>query len=261
MGQAIVRNSVFLALLSIALLASLSCGGSSAPVSRDQSSAGGSGKLTTAQIANLTGSDREQKLIEGAKQEGALLWYTQFTVDQAVRPLEAAFKEKYPFINLEYVRTGGAQLLQRLINEAQAGKTMADVYDGTVAGGQAKQAGLAEKFTSPEMEALPKKYTDPDGMWVPVSVYYSGLGYNSELVPKDQVPASYDDLLNPKWKGKLAWTSDPGNGAPVLITALRSAWGDEKTLDYLKKLKEQGAGVSKLTNGFPRPAGNPCDGR
>lgn len=236
------RNGLAALLLVVAILtlASASCAGtgSSGPTA-GRATVKESHELTNSEIANLKGPARQNLLLEGAKKEGALLWYTQLIEDQAVRPIVAGFTQKYPFIKLDYVRSGGAQLLQRLINEAQAGKTIADVYDGTVAGGAAKQAGLAEPFTFAEEDSLAKKYVDPDHMWVAFTVYFNGLAYNTNVVPADQAPKTYQDLLDPRWKGKIAWTSDPGNGAPVLITALRQAWGEQKTIDYLKKLSEQ----------------------
>ncbi len=76
-------------------------------------------------------------------------------------------------------------------------------------------------------------------MWTPTRLSYYSIAYNTRLVPADKVPKSYDDLLDPQWKGKIAWRIGSASGTPLFITNLRLAWGEEKARAYFEKLKEQ----------------------
>jgi ABC-type Fe3+ transport system substrate-binding protein len=65
------------------------------------------------------------------------------------------------------------------------------------------------------------------------------MAYNTKLVPPDQVPKTYDDLLDPKWKGKIAWRIGTSSGTPLFITTIRLARGEDKAQEYFAKLSEQ----------------------
>jgi ABC-type Fe3+ transport system substrate-binding protein len=76
-------------------------------------------------------------------------------------------------------------------------------------------------------------------MWTPTRLSYYSIAYSTRLVPPNKVPKSYDDLLDPQWKGKMAWRIGSASGTPLFITNLRLAWGEEKAKGYFEKLKEQ----------------------
>jgi ABC-type Fe3+ transport system substrate-binding protein len=76
-------------------------------------------------------------------------------------------------------------------------------------------------------------------MWTPTRLSYYSIAYSTRLVPPNKVPKSYDDLLDPQWKGKMAWRIGSASGTPLFITNLRLAWGEEKAKSYFDKLKEQ----------------------
>ena len=77
-------------------------------------------------------------------------------------------------------------------------------------------------------------------MWTASRLSYFGLAYNTKLVPPGAQPKSYQDLLDPKWKGKLAWRIGTSGGAPLFITSLRVAWGEERAMAYFRALRQQG---------------------
>src|ERR1041385_2111996 len=68
-------------------------------------------------------------------------------------------------------------------------------------------------------------------------MYYltTALMYNSNLVKADQAPKSYEDLLNPSWKGKMLFDPEAG----YILAALEDAWGREKAVGYLSRLSKQ----------------------
>jgi iron(III) transport system substrate-binding protein len=186
-----------------------------------------------------TGPDREQKLIAGAKQEGEVMLYSAMIVNQAIRPLADAFMKKYPFIKVNYWRAESAGIFTKLSAEVRAGKVAADVVEGTGVGEAVIQAGFVQPYKTPAIDKIPEHHRDPNSLWTATRLSYFGVGYNTKLVPENQVPKTYEDLLDPRWKGKMVWHLGSSSGAALFVTNLRIKWGDEKTRDYLKKLADQ----------------------
>ena len=71
-------------------------------------------------VAMMKSADRQKILIEGAKKEGKLMWYTTLIVDQVVRPVKEAFEKEYPFIQVEFYRGNAENLVRRMLAEYQA---------------------------------------------------------------------------------------------------------------------------------------------
>jgi ABC-type Fe3+ transport system substrate-binding protein len=185
------------------------------------------------------GADREQKLIEGAKKEGQVVLYSALIVNQATRPIVEKFGKKYPFVKATYWRADSEDITQKLSAEVRANNVVADVFEGTGVGEQAVGANLAVPYYTPAIGAYPAQYRDPAGMWTPTRLSYYSIAYSTRLVPPNKVPKSYEDLLDPQWKGKMAWRIGSASGTPLFITNLRLAWGEEKAKAYFEKLKEQ----------------------
>ena len=90
----------------------------------------------------------EAKLSAAAKKEGALIWYTAMAIDTA-KPLVDAFEKKYPFVKVQYIRVGTAQMINRVITETLAGKWDFDVV--TVLGMDALvKRNIFASYMSPE---------------------------------------------------------------------------------------------------------------
>jgi ABC-type Fe3+ transport system substrate-binding protein len=198
-------------------------------------------------IATYKGADRQAMLEAGARKERTVTFYTAQIVDQTVRPLQQAFEKKYPFIQLRYVRNNPEVLLQRILAENRAGKPAADVTDSGAALAPLLDAGLLHAFWSPEAESWPADHKDPNGFWTATRYSYMGLAYNTDLVAPGDVPQSFDDLLNPKWKGKMVWSSTV-HGGPLFITAMRRHLGEDKAIEYIKKLSAQNIVSSPVAN-------------
>jgi iron(III) transport system substrate-binding protein len=192
-----------------------------------------------ADILNYRGPDREQKLIEGARKEGQVVFYSAMIVNQALRPIAEKFGRKYPFIKMTHWRADSEDIAQKASAEVRAGNVVGDVLEGTGVGEQAVQAGLLVSYTTPAIATFPERYRDPGNMWTPTRLSYYSIAYNTRLVPENKVPKSYEDLLDPQWKGKIAWRIGSASGTPLFITNLRLAWGEDKARAYFEKLKEQ----------------------
>lgn len=188
--------------------------------------------------AMYRGPDRAEKILEGAKKEGQVTVYSSMIVDQALRPLVDGFQAKYPFMKPQYVRDDPPQQLQKIMAEHRAGRMVADVLESTGLEVPVRAANINQPFWSPEIEAYPKDRIDPENMWAPTRSSYLGACYNTNLVKPGDLPKSYEDFLDPKWKGKIAWSSTV-IGAMLFITGVRNFMGEEKAYAYLKKLATQ----------------------
>jgi ABC-type Fe3+ transport system substrate-binding protein len=190
-------------------------------------------------ILTYKGPDRDQKLIAGAKQEGAVVFYSGMIVNQALRPVTEAFEKKYPFIKMTFWRADSEVIATKVAAEMRAHNPAGDVIEGTGIGDMAVQEGIAQPAWSPQIDGIPERLRDPRGLWAPTRMSYFSIAYNTKLVAAADAPKTYDDLLNPKWKGKIAWPILSSIGATLFVTNLRLAWGDAKALDYLKRLSQQ----------------------
>lgn len=167
------------------------------------------------------------ELIAAAKQEsGKLTTYLSFT-DTQIQKVFDEFEKAYPFVtDAENVSVSGADTSARLVQEGLAGGPTAD-YGETPANylADALSRDLLTKLDPAEL-GLPPEMLDNDYM-VPVSTNTWGLIINTTLVSEADRPKTWDDLLAPKWSGKITMWSNAasiGNLAPV--------WGEEKTLKY-----------------------------
>jgi iron(III) transport system substrate-binding protein len=190
-------------------------------------------------ILTYKGPDRTDKLVAGAKKEGELTYYSALIVNQALRPLTAAFQAKYPFIKMTYWRADSEVIETKLAAEMRANSLVGDVIEGTGIGELAVRAGLAQPIWSPQLGGIPDYLHDPDNLWVPTRMSYFGVAYNTKLVPPGAQPKTYEDLLDPKLQGKMAWPLLSEIGAALFVTNLRVAWGDDKAMAYLRRLSTQ----------------------
>ena len=205
----------------------------------------GSKPRTLDELVAYTGLDRQQILLAGAKAEGKVVWYTSLSGNY--REIVDAFKKKYPEIQIEVYRAGSTDVAQRLLSEAQAGRYLADAMETTPGALMLlRDKGILKLFTSPELAKYPEEAkTKGDGgrvYWVTDREAYLGFGYNTRLIPSNQAPKNYQDLLRPEFKGNLAVTTE-SSSARVIGTMLKSR-GEE----YVKKLKDQDIRLFKLAS-------------
>lgn len=204
--------------------------------------------LTVEEIALYRGADRQKMLVEGAKKEGKLLWYSTLIVDQVVRPVKEAFEKEYPFIQIEFYRGNSENVVRKMLAEYQAKRYDVDLIDGTVSPVMVKRAGFLQRFHSPALADYPAELKDPEGYWGSTNLYFLTLGFNTRNVKANEIPKTYDDLLNPRWKGQMMWSTSRGSGAPMFIGNVLTSMGQEKGNAYLQKLKGQNIAKSTASN-------------
>ena len=176
--------------------------------------------------------------VDAAKQEGKVIVYGA-QVPQAMKPLHAGFEKKYG-IKAEYWRGSSTLVSERALTEWRAGKPGFDVIESN-RGVQLimRDEGLFQKFIPPSSDKFPAKFKEKDGMITPWRVLPISILYNTDLVKAADVPKTFDELLNPKWTGKLTMP-DPTRHTTTaqFLWNLDKLKGD-KWLDYVKALAKQ----------------------
>ena len=182
--------------------------------------------------------------IEKAKAEGEIVLYTAWGLD-TVQALQKAFAKKYPFIKVDVLRSGSERLLNVTIAEHKQKLFRADVFSGShLAMINHTKAGHLQKYISAEQRAFPKEYKDPDGYWTAFYMDTRVLAYNTKMAARDELPKSYEELLLPKWKGKMGMD----NADYILYGTLQEMMGRERGSAFLKKLAQQDL---VIRNGHP----------
>ena len=199
----------------------------------------GAQTLSTEQILNYKGPDRERVLIEGARKEGEVVFYSAMIVNQALRPVAEGFMKKYPFLKATYWRADTGDTIAKVSAEQRANNVVSDVIEGTGIGETVIQAGFAMPFDTPVLAEYPEARRDPRHLWAATRLSYYSIGYNTKLVAPGTQPKTFDDLLDPKWKGKLSWRIGPAGGMELFLSTLRIAWGEERAMAYFQKLRAQ----------------------
>jgi iron(III) transport system substrate-binding protein len=192
---------------------------------------------SAADLAAYSGSDRERLLVEGAKREGKVVWYTTLAAEQN-KQIANTFEAKYPGVKVETFRTGSSALVQRVLNEAQAGRHIVDAIETTLPGLLSfRDNQLLLAYTSPHLAAFPEESKEKGPAnrvyWTVDRESYIGFGYNKNLLSPGDVPKNFDGLLKPGLGDKLGLAGDD-TGARS-IGAMVKIKGEE----FVKKLKQQ----------------------
>ena len=176
--------------------------------------------------------------IEAAKKEGRVVVYGS-TVANVMTPIHTAFEKRYG-VKVEYWRASATAIAERAIAECRAGKPAFDVVfaiNGTAA--LLKRENALVKFSAPAAAKFPSQFKDKDGILNAFRHTPISLLYNTELVKAADLPKGYDDLLDPKWHGKIS-IPDPSRHTSTaqFLWSLQKIKGD-KWLDYVRALARQ----------------------
>jgi iron(III) transport system substrate-binding protein len=152
--------------------------------------------------ATYNGADRQQRLVDAARKEGELMIYTSAPVDD-MAVLTAAFEKKYG-VKVKVWRAGSEKVLQRAVTEARANRFDADVVETNGPEMESlHREKILQEVKSPYLADLIPAAILPHHEWVGTRLNIFALAYNTGRVKKADLPKTYQDLLNPKWKGKL----------------------------------------------------------
>ncbi|HEX4764237.1 MAG TPA: extracellular solute-binding protein [Usitatibacter sp.] len=190
--------------------------------------------LAAQNLNEYTGADRMDRIVAAAKKEGTLTLYTTIA-EKDLPAIVKPFEDKYG-VKVVVWRAGTDKVLQRAVQEARAGRNEVD----------------AVHFGSPEMEALAREKVlapvaspvhkdllagsvPPHRMWAATILSVWVQAYNTSQVKKSELPKTYQDLLDPKWKGKLGIE---GKDDDWFATVVHQLGGEEKGLAFFRKLVE-----------------------
>jgi iron(III) transport system substrate-binding protein len=174
---------------------------------------------TMEEIASYQGPDRMTRLIEGAKKEGALMVYGS-SVSEDMKPVIEGFKKAYG-IELQYWRASSENLVQRTVAETRAGRCTVDAFATVAAELEAlHREKLLQAVKTPLTAGLMPQALRPHGEWVANRFNIFSAAYNTRLVKKDEVPKSYEDLKDPRWKGRLAIEADDVDWFATVVTRM-----------------------------------------
>ena len=175
----------------------------------------------------------QSALIEAAKKEGKVVWYTSMAIDTS-KPLLDAFLKEYPFIKADLVRAGEEQLTNRMLTETRAGQWLFDAVSTSSIGALIERK-MITPYLAPERDAFMDQFKDPQGYWTGVFANNLILAYNTKMVAAKDAPKDYPDLLDPRWKGQILMDPTDYDWFGTLI----AAWGREKTVQYMQRLAKQ----------------------
>jgi iron(III) transport system substrate-binding protein len=178
----------------------------------------------------------QSPLIEKAKAEKEVTLYGS-TNASVMQKVIQGFEKRYPFLKVNYNRTRGDKVMQKVTTEQKAGYFLADVIN--VKGSfiyWLKTQGVFDRYESPERKYIRDLHKDKDGLYTGVYTNFEFIGYNKKLVSAAELPKSPKDLLNPKWRGKMALDS---RDYEWYISQIHLMGGEGKAGEYMKQLARQ----------------------
>jgi iron(III) transport system substrate-binding protein len=206
--------------------------------------------LAAAVAGALPAAAQDKADVAAAEKEGSVAWYTSVDVKVA-EAVKEDFHKKYPKIEVEVERSGSERVYQRVNQEHQSGIKHADLVNTSDSTHfiEWKKEGMLARYVPAGVEKVATEYRDPEGYYATWRATLCVMGYNTNIVPPDQVPKGFKDLLDPKWKGKLTKAHPSYSG-----TSLTGTYAVAKLLgwDYYEKLSKQGVQQLQSTTATPK---------
>lgn len=186
-------------------------------------------------ISEAAQAGEADKLIEGAKKEGKLVFYTAVETEFA-RALTGGFEAKYPFIKTDTFRSSHEKILSRMNVERRTGTYVADaIVVGEFETYHLQKMGFTSSYKSPHAAAYPDGFKDPNGYWTD---FYDNLivsAYNTAAVKREELPKRYEDLLHPRWKRRMVLDQNEDRWFANVLYQM----GEKKGMEFMQALAKQ----------------------
>ena len=196
---------------------------------------------TVEAIANYSGPDRQAMLAAGARRERGLLLYTTGT---QIEPLIRGFERKYPFLSVTVQRGTQTDIARRALQEYRVGLRQIDTFELSSQGLiLIRDANILQPFRSPEAAAFDQAAIEPARHWVVVRESYTGIAFNTKAIPPGRAPKSYDDLLAPEWRGRMAMSGSLSTASNFVGTLVLT-----RGEDFVRRLGLQDISVYPITS-------------
>ena len=177
------------------------------------------------------GADRAERLAAGARKEGVLVLYTSLATSESV-PLTQAFEKKYG-VKVELWRSLSDQVMRRALNEARARRHTVDVIETNAPEVEAlARERVLARFESPFIADIPAWGVPAHRMWVADRFDFFVVAFNTAKVRRDELPATYEGFLDPKWKGRIGLEATDQEW----LAGLAKHWGEKRALDFFRRL-------------------------
>jgi iron(III) transport system substrate-binding protein len=176
----------------------------------------------------------QDALIEAAKREGEVVYYASMNLSEA-NAIISEFEKRYPFIKVRLNRTGSEKLLTKVMTEYRVKKLPADVIQTVEFSMHLfNRGGVLARYIPQANSQYPSEFKD-EGFWT--TVYYNPyvVAYNTKLVSRQMVPKRYEDLLDPKWKGRMMIEGTKADWFAGILQIM----GQERGLKYMRDLAKQ----------------------
>jgi iron(III) transport system substrate-binding protein len=182
----------------------------------------------------LASAATSDAVLDAAKREGEVVYYASMNLSEA-NAVISEFEKRYPFMKVKLNRTGSEKLLTKVMTEYRAKKLPADVIQTVEFSMHLfNRRGVLAQYI-PRSNAQYSSEFKEEGFWT--TVYYNPyvVGYNTKLVARQTVPRRYEDLLDPKWKGKLMMEGTKADWFAGMLQIM----GQERGLKYMRDLAKQ----------------------
>jgi len=181
-------------------------------------------------------------LVDAAKEERELVIYGAVDTPDFEKTIKPEFLKLYPWAKISYIGLSPGEISTRIISEYKANKVSADIVINTLGSIMpVKQAGAFEKVENrmTALMAYPEGTYDPEGYWHPSYGIPIVVIYNTKVVKPEELPKTWEDLADPKWKGKIA-IDNPStlNVAATMFAHLYGSLGEEKAEKIVKGIAE-----------------------
>jgi iron(III) transport system substrate-binding protein len=182
-------------------------------------------------IYMLEAADRQHRLLAAARREGIVSIYTSLNTQDS-GPLTAAFEKKHG-VRTQLWRSSSEKVVQRAVAEARAGRFTCDVFETNGPEMEAlSRERLLDEFRSPSFSDLPPAAFPAHRRYVADRFNFFTIAYNTRLVKPEEVPSSYDDLLHPRFTGKIGLEASDVDWFGAMVKYM----GEAKGLAYFRKL-------------------------
>ncbi len=188
-----------------------------------------------AKVSKLPAEQRQKVLMERAKAEGEVAFYSSLQAQQ-IDPFIRVFQKRYPFIKVNPYRVSGNRQVLKIQTEMNAGNHLFDVTNGSSEQASAiKKIGALDPYFAPQRDFYTAPNKDKDGYFVSFYVIPIVLGYNTQMVKRPDIPKTYEDLLHPRWKSNMFFDDEAYEWSAVL----QKHMGRDKALQYMRSLAKQ----------------------
>src|SRR6266513_497897 len=179
------------------------------------------------------GADREKRILDGARKEREVVVYTSLNLKDSV-PIVEVFEKKYG-VKVQLWRSSSEKVLQRAIAEAQAGRFTCDILETNGPEMEAlHRERLLEEFFSPNFKDLPPAAFPKHRHYVADRFNFFTVAYNTNLVKANKVPNTYENLLHPRFVGRVGIEAGDADWFGAMVKGM----GEEKGLAFFRKLAQ-----------------------